>query len=96
MCFDTLSVANSISGRVASVLDGDTLEVLHNQHPERIRLSSIDCPEEGQAYGKRAMQAASELVFGREIMLQAHGHGNKHALADGSYRMVRTSITRSP
>lgn len=28
-----------------SVLDGDTLEVLHNQHPERIRLSGLDCPE---------------------------------------------------
>ena len=43
------------------------------------------------------MQAASELVFGREVMLQAHGHSKyKHTLADGSYRMVRTSITRSP
>ena len=33
------------SGPVISVFDGDTLEVLHNQHPERIRLSGIDCPE---------------------------------------------------
>jgi micrococcal nuclease len=51
---------------VVSVLDGDTLEVLHNQRPERIRLNGIDCPEKGQAYGKRAKQAASELVFGKE------------------------------
>jgi len=43
------------------------------------------------------MQAASELVFGKEVMLQVHGHDKyKHTLADGSYRMVRTSITRSP
>jgi len=27
-----------LSGTVASVLDGDTFEVLHNQHPELIRL----------------------------------------------------------
>jgi hypothetical protein len=27
------------SGLVVSVLDGDTLEVLHNIHPERVRLS---------------------------------------------------------
>jgi len=33
------------SGRVVGVLDGDTIEVLHNHHPERIRLSGIDCPE---------------------------------------------------
>ena len=31
------------SGPVISVLDGDTIEVLHNQRPERIRLSGIDC-----------------------------------------------------
>mgnify|MGYP001567423238 CR=1 FL=1 len=45
------------SGPVVSVLDGDTIEVLHNHHPERIRLNGIDCPEKGQAYGKRAKQA---------------------------------------
>jgi endonuclease YncB( thermonuclease family) len=30
------------SGPVVSVLDGDTIEVLHNQQPERIRLNGID------------------------------------------------------
>jgi len=49
-------------------------EILHNQHPERIRLSSIDCPEKGQAFGKRAKQATSELVFGRDVTLQTQGH----------------------
>jgi endonuclease YncB( thermonuclease family) len=39
---------------VVSLLDGDTIEVLHNNHPERIRLSGIDCAEKGQAFGKRA------------------------------------------
>ena len=41
----------TFSGPVVSVLDGDTIEVLHNHHPERIRLSGIDCPEKGQAFG---------------------------------------------
>ena len=36
--------ANDFTGPVVSVLDGDTIKVLHNQHPERIRLSGIDCP----------------------------------------------------
>ena len=58
---------------VVSVIDGDTIEVLHNQHPERIRLSGIDCPEKGQAFGKRAKQAASGLVYGNEVTLQTHG-----------------------
>ena len=55
----TLLLANSalageFTGPVVSVLDGDTIEVLHNQGPERIRLNGIDCPEKGQAYGQRA------------------------------------------
>jgi len=31
------------TGRVVGIIDGDTIEVLHNQQPERIRLSGIDC-----------------------------------------------------
>jgi endonuclease YncB( thermonuclease family) len=37
-------------GPVVSILDGDTIEVLHNHHPERIRLSGIDCSEKSQAW----------------------------------------------
>jgi len=61
------------TGPVVSVLDGDTIEVLHNQRPERIRLSGIDCPEKGQAFGNNAKHAASALVFGKKVTLQIHG-----------------------
>ena len=61
----SLATAN-FTGPVVSVLDGDTIEVLHNTKPERVRLSGIDCPEKGQAFGNRAKQAASELVFEEE------------------------------
>jgi len=67
------AVTAEFSGSVVSVLDGDTIEVLHNNRAERIRLNGIDCPEKGQAYGKRAKQAASELVFGKEVTLQTYG-----------------------
>jgi len=56
----------------SAVLDGDTLEVLHHQQAECIRLSGIDCPEKGQAYGNNTKQAASGLAFGREVTLQTH------------------------
>jgi endonuclease YncB( thermonuclease family) len=69
----TIVCAADFTGRVVGIIDGDTLEVLHNQDPERIRLSGIDCPEKGQAYGKRAKQAASELVLGGEVILQTYG-----------------------
>ena len=67
------AVAADFSGKVVSVLDGDIIEVLRHQHPERIRLNGIDCPEKGQAYGQKAKQATSALVFGKVVMLQTFG-----------------------
>ena len=75
--------AADFTGQVVSVLDGDTIEVLHNNHAERIRLSGIDCPEKAQAYGQKAKHAASALVFGREVTLQTHGKDKyRRTLAD--------------
>jgi endonuclease YncB( thermonuclease family) len=54
LLFTNPVLAADFTGLVISVLDGDTIEVLHNNRPERIRLSGIDCPEKGQAYGQRA------------------------------------------
>ncbi|MDZ4733291.1 MAG: thermonuclease family protein [Nitrospirota bacterium] len=65
------------------MIDGDTIEVLNGYHAERIRLSGIDCPEKGQAFGKRAKQAASELVFGKKVTIQMHGYDKyKRTLGD--------------
>jgi len=73
LAFLTTAPAAAVSeyhGPVVTVLDGNSNEVLHNTRPKRIRLSGIDCPEKGQAYGKRAKQAASELAHGTEVTLQ--------------------------
>ncbi|MEO8339790.1 MAG: thermonuclease family protein [Nitrospirota bacterium] len=79
----TAVFAADFSGPVVSVLDGDTIEVLHNQRSERIRLSGIDCPEKGQVYGKRAKHVTSELVLDKEVTLQTHGHDKyKRTLGD--------------
>jgi endonuclease YncB( thermonuclease family) len=93
----TIVCAADFSGSVVSVLDGDTIEVLHKHHPERICLSGIDCPEKGQAYGTRAKEAASVLVFGKYVILQTH---TARTSTDGrlpmcSCPMAPTSITSS-
>ena len=77
------ALAADYSGLVVSVLDGDTIEVLHNRYSERVRLSGIDCPEKGQQYGHQAKQATSEMVFGKEVLLQTHGRDRSgRTLAD--------------
>jgi micrococcal nuclease len=62
-----------IHGRVVGVADGDTLKVLvGDQKLLRIRLAFCDAPEKKQAFGARAKQAMSELVFGKDIDLLPH------------------------
>jgi micrococcal nuclease len=64
-------------------LNGDTIEVLNGHHAERIRLSGIDCPEKGQAYGQKAKHAAADLAFGKNVTIQTHGHDKyKRILGD--------------
>ena len=66
-------LASDFTGPVVSSSTATPSKSCTTHRAERIRLNGIDCPEKGQAYGKRAKQAASELVFGKEVTLQTHG-----------------------
>jgi len=58
------------SGKVIGVADGDTITVLHDKHPEKIRLYGIDCPEKRQPFGNKAKQFTSKLVFGKVVEIE--------------------------
>ena len=60
------------TGKVVEVTDGDTISVMHNGKAEKVRLSGIDCPEKSQAFGQRAKQFTSELVFGKDVTVTVH------------------------
>lgn len=60
------------AGQVVGVTDGDTISVMHNGRAEKVRLHGIDCPEKGQAFGQRAKQFTSALVFGKEVTVTVH------------------------
>ncbi len=66
----TQALAADFTGRVVGVSDGDTITVLHNGKGERIGLHGIDCPEKRQAFGNRAKQFTSKLVFGNAVTVQ--------------------------
>ena len=66
--------------RVISITDGDTLTVLFQKTPVRIRLSGVDAPEVRQAYGSRARQFAASLAFGKTVtvrVLNSDRYGRK-------------------
>jgi len=63
--------ADSLEGVVVSVTDGDTITVLEGgriQH--KVRISSIDAPEKGQAFGARAQQALAKTVFRKLVTVE--------------------------
>ena len=53
------------TGKVVGVIDGDTIDVMHNGRSERIRLHGIDAPEKSQAFGRSSKRAASDRAFGQ-------------------------------
>ncbi len=60
-------------GRVIGVTDGDTLTVLHNGAPEKIRLYGIDAPEKKQPFGAVAKNYASTRAFGKTVRVRVVG-----------------------
>ena len=51
------SCSSAFEGKVILIVDGDTITVVHNGKPEKIRLYGIDTPESKQAFGTGAKEA---------------------------------------
>lgn len=63
--------ADTISGKVVSIADGDTLTVLDDARSERkVRLNGIDAPELGQAFGQVSKRNLGALVFGKLVRVE--------------------------
>jgi endonuclease YncB( thermonuclease family) len=65
---------NWLEGLVVGVSDGDTMSILVESKEIRIRLYGVDCPELGQAFGKRAKKRVSELCYRQTVRVETKGH----------------------
>jgi micrococcal nuclease len=65
------------TAKVIGVTDGDTITVLRDKTPVKVRLEGIDCPEKKQAFGQRALESKRELRTENEgafrVWMEARG-----------------------
>lgn len=77
--------------QVIAISDGDTITVLLGSNvQQKLRLAEVDCPENGQPFGKNAKHYTSEQVFGKTITFVAidtdrYGRTIAKVYYDGKY-----------
>jgi endonuclease YncB( thermonuclease family) len=63
--------AGTLTGRVVSVTEGDTIIVLDSGNAQhKVRLQGTDAPERGQAYGTKSKEHLSDSVAGRFVVVE--------------------------
>ena len=86
-----------LEGRVVGIHDGDTLTLLVDERPVKIRLAQIDAPEMRQPYGRRAKAALSDYASGKPARVEVvdvddYGRSVGEVYVDGvhvNFEMVR-------
>ena len=78
------------TAKVIRIMDGDTMEVLYQNQPIKIRLAHIDCPEKrgSQPFGNNAKKALSDLCFGQMVSVQGQNY-------DRYKRLIAVVINRN-
>lgn len=71
MLLPTTLLAQVLTGRVVKISDGDTFTLLINNHDQvKVRLDGIDAPEKKQAYGNKAKQYLSSMIWGVPVTVK--------------------------
>jgi micrococcal nuclease len=65
--------ASTFTAKVASVIDGDTITIMHNGAREKVIFYGIDCPELGQKFGPEAKQFTDNSCFHKDVTIEEHG-----------------------
>ena len=67
---ENFTTAVTYQGKVVKVLDGDSINILHQGKPLRIRLAEIDAPEYSQPFWKKSKQALEGYVRGKTVEVE--------------------------
>lgn len=96
------ALAETFTGRVVGVTDGDTVTVLRQTpqgpRPAKIRLYGVDAPESRQAFGARAKQYTSAQAFGKTAQVDVRDtdrYGRLVAVVTVGGRSVNAELVRA-
>lgn len=65
--------ADEFKAKVISVVDGDSLVVLHDNVKEKVIFYGIDCPEMKQDYGPQARKFTDQCCYGKTVTIDKRG-----------------------
>ena len=95
--------ADTLSGTVVGVSDGDTITVLDaDREQHKVRVAGIDAPEKSQPFGQRSKESLSRLLYGKDVDVDWRKRDRyqrivgKVAVADPDCRARGCSKGRSP
>ena len=71
------ALADIFSAKVVSVVDGDTIYIMHNGTREKVIFYGIDCPELAQPFGPEAKRFTDEACYGKVINVEEHGQDSR-------------------
>ncbi|KAF5057960.1 Staphylococcal nuclease-like protein [anaerobic digester metagenome] len=73
----SLKKGSTDSGKVISIIDGDTYDVLlQGKKTVRVRMEGIDAPEKGMPFYQKSKKYLSDLCFGKQIKIKITGVDN--------------------
>lgn len=66
--------AEEIKGKVTSVIDGNTIEILtRDQETYKVLLHGIDSPDPGQNYAEQAKKFLEDLLLNKSVIIELRG-----------------------
>ncbi|MDW8331239.1 MAG: thermonuclease family protein [Cyclobacteriaceae bacterium] len=92
---------NPITGKVATVVDGNTLVVISEGDTYQVVLHDVDSPEPGQPYAEEARMHLEKILLNKNITVELTGkdrHGNYlgvvyiHASIDLRHELVQKGL----
>ena len=74
LLFLSFAQAESFHCKVINIIDGNNITcITENEKQTKVKLYQINAPENNQAYGQRAKQALTDMIFGKTVRIEKMG-----------------------